>query len=76
MNSIISDIINSFETKSKTSTAKYKDFITHVYKTFDDKIKTCKTEKIKNKYKKMRFGVLEYIMANEKVITSKICKHK
>jgi hypothetical protein len=76
MNSIITSIINSFETKSKTSTSRYKDFITHVYKTFDDKIKSSRVEKIKNKYKKMRLSVLEYIITHEKEITFKICKHK
>jgi hypothetical protein len=76
MNSIILDIINSFETKSKTNSSRYKDFLTHVYKTFDDKIKTCRVEKLKNKYKKIRISVLEYIITNEKEITVKICKRK
>jgi hypothetical protein len=76
MNSIILDIINSFETKSKTNTSRYKDFLSHVYKTFDDKINTCRIEKLKNKYKKIRLRVLEYIITNEKEITFKICKRK
>ena len=45
---------------------KYKDFLVHVYKTFEDKINSCKVEKIKNKYKKMRVDALKYIVANEK----------
>ena len=76
MNSIITDIINSFETKSKTKSSRYKDFLSYVYKTFDDKISACKVEKIKNKYKKIRLRVLEYIISNEKEITSEICKRK
>lgn len=76
MNSIIADIINSFETKSKTKSSRYKDFLSYVYKTFDDKITACRVEKIKNKYKKMRLSVLEYIVVNEKEITTKICNRK
>ena len=76
MNSIITDIINSFETKSKTKESRYKDFLSYVYKTFDDKISACGVEKIKNKYKKMRLSVLGYIVVNEKEITNKIYKRK
>jgi hypothetical protein len=76
MNSIIVGIINSFETKSKTDASRYKEFIAHVYKIFEDKIKSCRLEKIKNKYKKMRLSVLEYIITHEKEITSKIRKNK
>ena len=55
---------------------KYKDFLVHVYKTFDDKINSCKVEKIKNKYKKMRVDALKYIVANEKSIETEIFKRK
>jgi len=76
MNSIIVDIINSFETNSKTRTSKYKDFLAHVYKTFENKITSSREKKIKNKYKKIRLSILEYILTNEKEITSKICNRK
>lgn len=76
MNNIILEIINSFESNSKTKTLKYKDFLTHVYKTFEDKINSCKVEKLKNKYKKMRVDALKYIVANEKAIETEIFKRK
>jgi hypothetical protein len=76
MNSIISDIINSFESNSKTRTSRYKDFLAYVYKTFENKIISSREKKTKNKYKKIRLSVLQYIIANEKEITTEICKHK
>jgi hypothetical protein len=76
MNSIIVDIINSFESDSKTRTSKYKDFLAYVYKTFEDKINYSKRKNMKDKYKKIRLSVLEYIIINKKEITSKICTHK
>jgi len=76
MDEIILDIIRSFKSSSKTKALKYKDFLVHVYKTFDDKINSCKVEKIKNKYKKMRVDALKYIVANEKSIETEIFKRK
>jgi hypothetical protein len=76
MDSIILEIINSFESPSKIKASKYKDFLVYVYKTFEDKINSCKVEKIKNKYKKMRVDALKYIVANEKTIATEIFKRK
>ena len=53
MNSIIVDIINSFESNSKTRTSKYKEFLAYVYKTFENKITSSREKKTKNKYKKI-----------------------
>lgn len=76
MDRIINDIIKSFETSSRTKKEKYNDFLLHVYMTFDIKISSCKTKIIKNKYIKMRQSALRYIVANEKAITTEICKNK
>ena len=76
MNSIITYIINSFESKTKIKSSRYKEFLAHVYSTFEHKIKNSREKKLKNKYKKIRLRVLEYIISNEKEITSEICKHK
>ena len=70
----LQDIINSFESTSKTRSARYNDLLAHVYLTFDKKISLCKKDSEMNKYKKMRTSVLRYIVANEKAIQSKICK--
>lgn len=52
----------------------YNCFLAHVYVTFDKKISLCKTDREMNKYKKMRNSVLRYIVANERAITTEICK--
>lgn len=74
MDPVILDIIHSFETNSKTRSGRYNDFLTYVYSTFENKINSCKKEKLKNKYIKMRQSALKYIVANEKIIVNKICK--
>lgn len=76
MNSIIVDIINSFESNSKLKTSRYKDLLTYVYKTFENKITSSKEKKAKNKYKKIRLSVLQYMITNEKEIKTEICKRK
>jgi hypothetical protein len=74
MNPQVQEIINSFESTSKNRRQKYNDLLGYVYMTFDKKISLCKTDKEMNKYKKMRTSVLRYIVANERAITSEICK--
>lgn len=74
MNSQIQDIIKSFESSSKDRGARYNDLLAHIYMTFDKKISLCKSDKEMNKYKKMRNSVLRYIVANERAITTEICK--
>jgi len=74
MNPHIKELLNSFESSTKNRRQKYNDFLAHVYLVFDKNISLCKTDKEMNKYKKMRNGVLSYIVANEKAIRSEICK--
>jgi hypothetical protein len=76
MDSIISNIISSFETDKKKKHLIYADFISYVYITFDIKIDRCRSEKLKNKYRKMRTSILKYILENKKEISYKIYKHK
>ena len=74
MNPHIKELLNSFESSTKNRRQRYNDFLAHVYLVFDKNISLCKTDKEMNKYKKMRNGVLSYIVANEKAIQSEICK--
>lgn len=76
MENIIFQIIKSFKTTKKVDKYRYEDFLAHVYETFEKQINSCGTEKIKNKYKKMRTSILEYITSNKEQIISKINKHK
>jgi len=74
MNLHITELLQSFETDSKAPKRKYNDFLAHVYTTFDKHISLCKSDKMMNKYKKMRNSVLSYIVANEKSIIKKLSK--
>ena len=74
VNPHIKELMNSFESSTKNRRQRYNDFLAHVYLIFDKNISLCKTDKEMNKYKKMRNGVLSYIVANEKAIRSEICK--
>ena len=70
------NLIKTFESNSKLKSVRFKDFLAHVHLTFDKKISLCKTDRLMNKYKKMRESVLRYIIANERSITVEICKNK
>ena len=74
MNPQIDELLQSFEASTKRTKDKYNEFLAHVYTTFDKHISLCKSDKMMNKYKKMRNSVLSYIVANEKSIISKLSK--
>jgi hypothetical protein len=65
------ELIQSFKSNSKS---KYKDFVAYVYITFNNKINSSKSQSIKNKYIKIRKDILQYVVANERAITSEISK--
>ena len=69
----LSDIIKSFETRSRGK-QRFKDFCAHCYYVFDEKIKCTKSKRMINKYNIMRKNTLEYIVANEKAIMSDLSK--
>jgi hypothetical protein len=54
MNPQVKELLQSFETDSKTPKRKYNDFLAYVYVTFDKKISSSKADKIIDKYIKMR----------------------
>ena len=56
MDPVILDIIKSFESKSKSKSQKYRDFLAYAYSTFDKKINLCKAIKLKNKYIKTKIS--------------------
>jgi|TARA_R100000081_G_scaffold78871_1_gene45505 hypothetical protein len=74
MNSQIDELLQSFETKTKAPGFRYNEFLAHVYLVFDKQMSMCRTDRMMNKYKKMRMEVLRYIVANEKSIISKLSK--
>lgn len=68
MISYVKDLIKNFKKGD------FKDFAAYVYTTLEDKIKSSKQQSIKNKYIKIRQSVLQYIIANEKAITTELRK--
>ena len=74
MNSQIDELLQSFETKAKAPGLRYNEFLAHVYLVFDKQITMCRTDRMMNKYKKMRMEVLRYIVAYEKEIIKRLSK--
>ena len=74
MNPQIDELLQSFESKTKAPGFRYNEFLAHVYLVFDKQMSMCRTNRMMNKYKKMRMEVLRYIVANEKSIISKLSK--
>ena len=74
MNSQIDELLQSFETKTKAPGFKYNEFLAHIYLVFDKQINMCRTDRMMNKYKKMRIEVLRYIVAHEKEIIKRLSK--
>ena len=74
MNPQIDELLQSFESKTKAPGFRYNEFLAHVYLVFDKQMSMCRTDRMMNKYKKMRMEVLRYIVANEKSIISKLSK--
>jgi hypothetical protein len=70
----ITSLIKTFETNNKNKKDRYKEFLSHVYTTFDKKISLCKTDRMMNKYKKMRDSILRYIVVQEKQIIKELSK--
>ena len=74
MNPQIDELLQSFETKTKAPGLKYNEFLAHIYLVFDKKMTMCRTDRMMNKYKKMRTEVLRYIVAHEKEIIKRLSK--
>ena len=70
INSYIKNLIQNFKKGD------FKDFVSYVYFAIDNKINSTKQESIKNKYIKIRQSAIRYIIANEKAITSEICRNQ
>ena len=74
MNPQIDELIQSFESTTKRTKGKYNEFLAHVYLVFDKQITLCRTDRMINKYKKMRIEVLSYIVNHEKQIIRELDK--
>ena len=74
MNSQILELLQSFESTTKITKGRYNEFLAHVYLVFDKQIAMCRSDRMMNKYKKMRMEVLSYIVAHEKEIIKSLNK--
>ncbi len=70
----LSDIIKSFNSRTKNKKERYKEFCAHCWYTFDKAIKNTRSDKQINKYSIMRDNILNYIVSNEKTITLELNK--
>jgi hypothetical protein len=70
----LSDIIKSFNSRTKNKKERYKEFCAHCWYTFDKAIKNTRSDKQINKYSIMRDNILNYIVSNEKAITLELNK--
>ena len=70
----LSDIIKSFNSRTRNKKERYKEFCAHCWYTFDKAIKNTKSDKQINKYSIMRDNILNYIVSNEKAITLELNK--
>ena len=70
----LSDLIRSFESRTRNKKERYKEFCAHCWYTFDQVIKNTRSDKQINKYNIMRDNTLKYIVANEKTITLELNK--
>ena len=69
MNSQISQLIQSFESDTRNPKDKFNQFLIYVFFTFDKRIKT---DKSKDKYKKMKNNVLQYIATHKREIITQL----
>ena len=76
MDNTIKDIIKSFEPDIKNHRDNYDQLLIYIYRTFDKKINFTKSQMLKDKYKHMRQGVLEYIVSHKRQVIKELSKRK
>jgi hypothetical protein len=72
MNSQISQLIQSFESDTRNPKDKFNQFLFYVYFTFDKRIRNINTDKSKDKYKKIKNNVLQYIATHKGEIITQL----
>ena len=70
----IDELIRSFESKSKNRREIYNDFLYHCFQAFEKLIKNKNNKRKKHKYNEMRQKLINYLIANERTITMKLCR--
>jgi len=70
----IDQLIGSFESNSKNKKQIFNDFLYHCFTTLEKFIKSEKRKRKKNKYIIMRQNLINYLIANERKVTTKLCR--
>mgnify|MGYP001374075643 FL=1 len=76
MENKIKNLIQSFEPDSKNGRDNYEQLLIHIYHTFDKRINFTKSQILKDKYKHMRQGALEYIVLHKQQVIRELSKRK
>ena len=75
MNSFsIDKLIQSFESTSINRKQRFNDFLYHAFISFEKVIKNKKLKRKSDKYKQMQQQLINYLIANERKVTMKLCK--
>jgi len=70
----IDQLIRSFEPKSKNRKQIFNDFLYHCFTTIESLINSEKRKRKKDKYVIMRQNLINYLIANERQVVTKLCK--
>jgi len=70
----IDELIRSFESKSTKRKDIYNDFLYHCFQVFEKIIKNKNNKRKKDKYVIMRQKLINYLIANERTVTMKLCR--
>ena len=70
----IDELIQSFESKSTNRKERFKDFLYHAYQSLERLIKNKKLKRKSDKYIQMRQKLINYLIANERTVTMKLCR--
>jgi len=70
----IDQLIRSFEPKSKSRKEIFNDFLYHCFTTIESLINSEKRKRKKDKYVIMRQNLINYLIANERSVTMKLCR--
>ena len=72
MNKTIEQLIQSFEPRSRNRKQIFNDFLYHCFMTIDTMITSEKRKRNQDKYIIMRQNLINYLIANERKVTSKL----
>ena len=72
MTNQISQLIQSFESDTRNPKDKFNQFLIYVFFISDKRIRNIKTDKSKDKYKKIKNNVLQYIATHKREIITQL----